>query len=158
MSLLVEVTRLPLFKLPLPLRRTFATQTFTYSYRKMGKKKSSVPSEELLLLPYHQSNTTGSSATIVDTHTHLASTFAAYRGKYKAGKFETVFDFVRGMYEGRKVEAIVDVWCEAPVQKLWKEFADSALNSEERERNWGGMEYWFVMGELIHWYLILYEG
>ena len=46
------------------------------------------------------------------------------------------------MYEGRNVESIVDVWCEAPVNKQWKEFADSALNLE----GWGGLKYWFVMG------------
>ena len=51
------------------------------------------------------------------------------------------------MYHGRRVEAIVDVWCEAPVLKQWKELADSALTQEQREKDWGGIEYWFVMGE-----------
>jgi hypothetical protein len=110
--------------------------------KKMGKKKSGPP-EELLILPEHPSKPT---ATIVDTHTHLASTFASYRGKYKEGKHETVYDFVKELYRGKNVEAIVDVWCEAPPQKLWREFADSALTAEDRQTKWGGLEYWFVMG------------
>jgi len=61
-----------------------------------------------------------------------------------------VYDFVRTMYEGRNVESIVDVWCEAPVNKQWKEFADSALNHENMQRLWGGLKYWFVMGVHPH--------
>lgn len=111
--------------------------------RPMGKKnKSNTPSEDYLSSLSHSTT-----SPIVDTHTHLASTFALYRGKYKEGKYDTVYDFVRGMYQGKNVEAIVDVWCEAPVQKLWKEFADSALTDEDRKTKWGGLEYWFVMGE-----------
>ncbi|KAF8994504.1 hypothetical protein BDQ17DRAFT_1392418 [Cyathus striatus] len=74
---------------------------------------------------------------IIDTHTHLASTFNFYQTRYKTGKHTDVYDFIRGMYEGRDVKAIVDVWCEAPVQKLWREFADSAGEKEK----WGGVEY-----------------
>ena len=40
--------------------------------------------------------------------------------------------------------AVVDVWCEAPVRKSWREFADAAA-----EGRWGGMEYWFVMGTRV---------
>jgi hypothetical protein len=108
----------------------------------MGKKKSQSVPESALLLPARDET-----QPIVDTHTHLASTFEFYRRKYKSGQYETVYDFVRAVYEGRKVEAIVDVWCEAPVQPLWKEFADSALREEDRKTKWGGLEYWFVMGE-----------
>jgi len=60
-----------------------------------------------------------------------------------------VYDFVKKLYEGRKVEAIVDVWCDAPVHKLWKEFANSALTEEGRENVWSKMEYWFTMGEFF---------
>lgn len=111
----------------------------------MGKKKSTTPGEEYLLLP-----TPPSLLGIVDTHTHVASTYEYYRGRYKQGKYNTVHDFVRSMYEGRNVESIVDVWCEAPVRKQWKEFADSALNHEDRQRLWGGLEYWFVLGAYIN--------
>ncbi|THU83511.1 Metallo-dependent hydrolase [Dendrothele bispora CBS 962.96] len=108
-------------------------------------RKNSVPAEDFLALPAHSSTTP-----IVDTHTHLASTFEFYRSKYKEGKYDTVFDFVKGMYNEKKVEAIIDVWCEAPVQRLWKEFADSAINEEDRRTKWGGLEYWFVMGVHPH--------
>jgi TatD DNase family protein len=125
----------------------------TLAPRKMGKNKrtNTVPGEEHLLLPPHpfainrasESGTRG----FIDTHTHIASTFATYRSKYKEGKYETAIEFFRAMCEGRRVEAVVDVWCEAPVQKVWKEFADLALIAEDRERIWGGINYWFVMGE-----------
>ena len=112
--------------------------------RPMAKKKtSSTPGEEYLLLP-----TPPTTSAIVDTHTHVATTFEFYRGRYKQGKYQTVYDFVRTMYEGRNVESIVDVWCDAPVNKLWKEFADAALNLEDGQRLWGGLKYWFVMGPL----------
>ena len=87
-----------------------------------------------------------SAAPIVDTHTHLASTFEAYRQRYKACKYETVFDFVRGLYGDRNVESIIDVWCEAPVRSLWREFSNSA-----HDDRWGGIKYWFVMGESTGW-------
>ena len=106
------------------------------------KKKPSTPGEEYLLLPTPPSN-----LTIVDTHTHVAPTFEFYRRRYKQGKHQTVYDFVRAMYEGRNVESIVDVWCDAPVDKQWKEFADSSLNPEDGKILWG-LEYWFVMGAL----------
>jgi TatD DNase family protein len=107
----------------------------------MGKnknKKQSIPDEAHLLLPQYATNTA-----IVDTHTHLVSTFAQYQNKYKGGKYETIYDFVRGLYQGRKVDSIVDVWCEAPVQTIWRELADSA---QRRDEQWDGIQYWFVMG------------
>ena len=108
----------------------------------MGKKsRNSLPAEDYLLLPAHSST-----ASIVDTHTHLASTFAAYKQKYPAGICNTVYEFLQHFYKDKYVEAIVDVWCEAPVQKLWREFADSALTAEDRAGKWGGTEYYFVMG------------
>ncbi|KAF9444806.1 hypothetical protein P691DRAFT_777998 [Macrolepiota fuliginosa MF-IS2] len=111
----------------------------------MGKKKSNTPSETFLVLP-----TPPTTAPIIDTHTHLVSTFESYRQRYKDNKHETIFDLLRGIYAGRNVESIVDVWCEAPVRKLWKEFADSALKPEDRHGKWGGIDYWFVMGVHPH--------
>ncbi|KAI4527735.1 Metallo-dependent hydrolase [Schizophyllum commune Loenen D] len=112
----------------------------------MGKKsRKNVPAEDHLLLPAHPTT-----APIVDTHTHLASTFAAYKHKYPAGKCNTVYEFLQHFYNDKHVEAIVDVWCEAPVQKLWREFADSALTAEDRAGKWGGTEYYFVMGVHPH--------
>ncbi|KJA22394.1 hypothetical protein HYPSUDRAFT_41021 [Hypholoma sublateritium FD-334 SS-4] len=106
----------------------------------MAKKKSSTPAEEHLLLPKPPST-----LPIVDTHTHIASTFDYYRGRYKEGAHTDVFGFVQAMYAGRSVAAVVDVWCEAPVRKTWREFADAAA-----EGRWGAMEYWFVMGVHPH--------
>ncbi|KAG7090299.1 hypothetical protein E1B28_011897 [Marasmius oreades] len=113
----------------------------------MGKKKNPI-TEDRLILPSHA--TTSTSTSIVDTHTHLASTYETYRSKFKNAKYETVYDFVKGMYQDKKVEAIVDVWCEAPVRRVWKEFADSALDEEDRRTKWGGVDYWFVMGVHPH--------
>lgn len=109
----------------------------------MGKKKTSYPAEEYLSLS--RSATTK----IVDTHTHIASTYETYRSKYPNGKYQTVYDFVKGIYKDKNVDAIIDVWCEAPVRTaLWREFADSALKKEDRESKWGGIDYWFVIGQL----------
>ena len=124
----------------LSILHSFRLRTQGY-HRKMGKKKSSTPSESFLLLP-----TPPSTLPIVDTHTHLASTFEMYRTRYKEGSIKGVYEFVKHMYHGRNVEAIVDVWCEAPVRSLWKTFADSALTKEDRETIWNGMDYWFVIG------------
>ncbi|KIY49653.1 hypothetical protein FISHEDRAFT_72293 [Fistulina hepatica ATCC 64428] len=109
----------------------------------MAKKKA-VPEHHLSLPP------PPGAQDVVDTHTHLASTYAAYRSKYPDGLYKDVFEFVRAMYKDRGVKAIVDVWCEAPVQKVWKELADSALDEKDRQRLWGGLDYWFVMGVHPH--------
>ncbi|KAI1796490.1 hypothetical protein LXA43DRAFT_879704 [Ganoderma leucocontextum] len=113
----------------------------------MGKnKKSSVPDEGHLLLPQHAGRPHPASTPIVDTHTHLLSTYSFYRSKYKQARYTTVYDFVRELYKDRGVDAIVDVYCEAPKLKTWKEIADSALTEKARREMWGGLEYWFVMG------------
>ncbi|KAJ7779239.1 hydrolase [Mycena metata] len=113
----------------------------------MGKKSKVVPESHFRLVHPAISE---SSSRIVDTHTHLASTFEAYRHKYPAGDYTTVFDFVRGLYVPAGVQQIVDVWCEAPVRPLWREFADSALTEDDRQKLWGGVGYWFVMGVHPH--------
>ncbi|KAI0645355.1 hypothetical protein C8Q79DRAFT_910324 [Trametes meyenii] len=116
----------------------------------MGRKKNSAPAEHHLLLPQHSGRADTQPAPIVDTHTHLLSTFSLYRSKYKEGKHDTVYDFVREMYRGHGVDAIVDVYCEAPVQRQWRELADSAISEEDRKEKWAGLEYWFVMGVHPH--------
>jgi TatD DNase family protein len=121
----------------------------------MGKNKT--PAESNLILPAAtEADGAGSSGVsqlpIVDTHTHLHSTYSTYKRKYPNGTFSSIHEFVKGVYGGRNVEAIVDVWCETPVQELWKEIADSAVSEEGRAGDWGGLEYYFVMGEfLIGW-------
>jgi len=149
-----------------PGRQAFSTTlhlTEPKKWVKMGKKNRAIP-EEAFKLPAHPffapPGVAGEVATaspasrpgIVDTHTHLLSTFAAYRQKYLDGKYITVHEFVRGLYldgvpEGQpKVTDIVDVWCEAPVTAQWRELADSALTEEQRKNDWGGINYWFVIG------------
>lgn len=141
---------------PAPALQTLRPYTTGKPARKMGKKKSSVPAEEHLLLPQHPGRPDAQTTPIVDTHTHLLSTFSFYRSKYKEGKHDTVYDFVREMYRGHAVDAIVDVYCEAPVTKQWRELADSALSAEDRRVKWGGLEYWFVMGQSESYYILSY--
>ena len=52
--------------------------------------------------------------------------FALYRSKYPEGQYEIAFDIVEGMYTGKGVETIVDVWCEPEVfmQGTRKELVD----------------------------------
>ncbi|KAF9033562.1 hypothetical protein BJ165DRAFT_1515121 [Panaeolus papilionaceus] len=94
--------------------------------------------EEHLLLPEPPSH-----LPIIDTHTHIAATFDFYKRHYKDGKYKTVYEFAKGLYDGRNVKAIVDVWCEAPISKKWKEYADAALDPSNP---WNGIEYWFAIG------------
>jgi len=129
-----------------PLLRFPSYSSYAKNYchtHRMGKNNKKGPSEDSLVLPDHPRHFT---APIVDTHTHLMSTFVAYKQKYKEGKCENLYDFVNGLYRGKKVTALVDVWCEAPVQSVWKEIADSAIAVQDREDKWRGLEYWFVMG------------
>ena len=125
----------------------------TFSKR-MGKNRSKAPAipESCFNLPAHNSfKSEGAAPNFVDTHTHLLSTFTSYRSKYPEGQYSTLHDFARGLYRPlsgkHAVSAMVDVWCDAPVVKQWKEVADSALTEEQRDKDWGGLEYWFVMGE-----------
>ena len=80
------------------------------------------------------------------------TTYSFYCHRYKEGKHKNVFDFIKAMYEGHNVEAIMDIWCDAPVQKLWKTFTDLALTPEDRQSHWGGIEYWFALGKLAVFY------
>ena len=93
--------------------------------------------------------------TIIDSHTHLVSTFNMYRQKYPNGKYTNIYDFAKAFLGGKRsveacdrhaVEAIIDVWCEAPVLPTWREIADSAMDPDKRKELWGDLEYWFVMG------------
>lgn len=120
----------------------------------MGNKKKSPPPvpESVYILPLRDST----APAIIDTHTHLASTYQSYIHKYPQSPIassshnKTVFDFVKTLYDSpgheQNVESIVDVWCEAPVQKnLILEFADAAL-----QEKWGKLRYRFVAGVHPH--------
>src|SRR5262249_22241736 len=132
----------------------------------MGKKKKPViPDEHHLALPLHPQFLDKAHATpIVDTHTHLLPTFSKYRGLYPGAKYNDVFSFVKGFYGTaageekkavqQKIDAIIDVWCDAPVPKDWKVLADSALSEDDRRDKWGGVNYWFVMGECFYLFVV----
>ena len=112
-----------------------------------NKKRTAVLDESHLILNTLPTSTAITS--IVDTHTHLISTYSFYRSKYPSGQHVTVYDFVRALYRDAGVRAIVDVYCEAPELGAWRELADSALTEEGRRDVWGGIEYWFVMGASV---------
>lgn len=131
------------------IRTHSRTLTTTPTLSRMGKnnkKRNNIPDEKYLLLPVHSTTAT---TPVIDTHTHLLSTFSWYRSKYGSGRFSDLFEFVRGVYHGHNIKAIVDVWCEPPMPPVWKELADSALSPEDRTTKWGGVDYWFVMGKLF---------
>ncbi|KAI9461875.1 hypothetical protein F5148DRAFT_1214567 [Russula earlei] len=119
---------------PWPFHSRFSSYIHKHKHKHMGKNNRKGPSEDCLTLPDHPRHM---SAPIIDTHTHLVSTFTAYKQKYKDGKHETIYDLVKGLYREKKVTALVDVWCEAPILPV---------TAENREDKWGGLEYWFVMG------------
>ncbi|KAI9566635.1 hypothetical protein HD554DRAFT_2115274 [Boletus coccyginus] len=127
-------------------------KTIKMARSKNKNKKHTVPDESHLSLPAHP-NANAATTPIIDTHTHLLSTFSFYKSKYPTGKYDTLWDFVREVYHGRNIKAIVDVWCEAPVQRAWKEVAESAVSAHDRAEKWGEIEYWFVMG--VHPYVDL---
>ncbi|KAG8683276.1 hypothetical protein FRC08_014381, partial [Ceratobasidium sp. 394] len=131
----------------------------------MGKKSAPKPPETCLDVPQVPSLVGVDVTPIYDTHTHLHSTFEAYRAAYSTSRrYETVQDFVKGFYGGARtaddnaslpaiyvpVKSIVDVWCEAPISKEWRNLADSALTPESRAEHWGDLDYHFVMGVHPH--------
>ena len=62
------------------------------------------------------------------------------------------------MWGEHRVESVIDVWCEAPVQKAWRELADSAIEEADRKSKWAGTEYWFVIGEFDEFFCPLYSN
>lgn len=65
----------------------------------MGKNhkrsKRVAPSESNLILPKHPAET--DDMRLVDTHTHVHSTFLSYRKAYPDSAYKSVFDFARGV-------------------------------------------------------------
>ncbi|CAE7082798.1 unnamed protein product [Rhizoctonia solani] len=130
---------------------------------RMGKKSKAPKLPETCLEVPSVASLAGVDVTpIYDTHTHLHSTFEAYRKEYPEGRYSTIPEFVKGYY-GRiagnedlpaihvPVKSLVDVWCEAPILfDAWRQLADSALTPESRAEKWGDIEYHFVMGVHPH--------
>jgi hypothetical protein len=112
---------------------------------KMGKaskaRKTAIPPEEHLIPPTHPQlqGLTANAPSIIDTHSHISSTYEAYRKAYPNGAHNDVYSFTRAMVNDRNVSALVDVFCEAPVLPVWKNLA----NADEK---WGDLKYRFVMG------------
>ncbi|GAB1518074.1 hypothetical protein RhiTH_001133 [Rhizoctonia solani] len=127
---------------------------------RMGKKSKAPKLPETCLDVPQVGSLAGIQVTpIYDTHTHLHSTFEAYRKEYPEGRYTTIPEFVKGYYTRATeqsesihipVKSLVDVWCEAPILKQWRTLADSALTPESRAEKWGDIEYHFVMGVHPH--------
>ena len=66
-------------------------------------------------------------STCLCTHTHLLSTFEEYHEKYPEGAHDTIYKLTCAVTTGWNVNVMIDVYCKAPVWKVWKELADSAL-------------------------------
>ncbi|CAE6389131.1 unnamed protein product [Rhizoctonia solani] len=129
---------------------------------RMGKSKAPKLPETCLDVPQVASLAGMEVTPIYDTHTHLHSTFKAYRKEYPEGRYTSISEFVKGYYTRTTeqneelpaihvpVKSLVDVWCEAPILKEWRTLADSALTPDSRAENWGDIEYHFVMGVHPH--------
>ena len=90
-----------------------------------NKKRTAVLDESHLILNTLPTSTAITS--IVDTHTHLLSTFEEYHEKYPKGAHDTIYELACAVTTGWNVNVMIDVYCKAPVWKAWKELADSAL-------------------------------
>ncbi|KAK4051935.1 hypothetical protein OIV83_002640 [Microbotryomycetes sp. JL201] len=96
----------------------------------MGSKSKSkgTPDESCLVLPRHRdlSDDTGADEQLIDTHTHILSTYETYLQKYPDAKHKaSIAQFVSALLidngEAHKVAKVIDVWCEAPLRPEWKD-------------------------------------
>ncbi|KAM0754802.1 Metallo-dependent hydrolase [Meredithblackwellia eburnea MCA 4105] len=123
--------------------------------RKMTKSKKSrgPPPEGCLMLPKHPelAGDEGEGVELVDTHTHILSTYAAYTAKYPPPDHthQTIKSFAKDVLQSHGITHVVDVWCEAPMVKNWREVVDSLseLNKDDKDE---GMKYSFVVGAHPH--------
>ena len=76
---------------------------------------------------FHLPKFISSLSTCLCTHTHLLSTFEEYHEKYPEGAHNTIYKLACAVTTGWNVNIMVDVYCKAPVWKVWKKLADSAL-------------------------------
>ncbi|GAA6038934.1 hypothetical protein JCM8097_000581 [Rhodosporidiobolus ruineniae] len=113
------------------------------SSRSSNSKKT--PPETVLLLPQHpelKALAEGNEVELVDTHTHVLSTFLTYKEKYPEGQHTTVQDFVKATLPN--MSAVVDVWCEAPMVGNWQEIVGSL--SDLKQADPSALDYYFVVG------------
>lgn len=78
----------------------------------------------------------------IDTHAHLWMTLEAFQqGGYAV---KDVFDMAHQLHFAEHVEYLVDIWCEAPVQKeRCLHLADA-----DQQLDWRGVDYRFAIGFL----------
>ncbi|GAA5869682.1 hypothetical protein JCM16303_000547 [Sporobolomyces ruberrimus] len=110
-----------------------------------SSKSKSLPDETRLVLPRHDAVSQVRLVEIIDTHTHIWSIFEAYREKYPEGKHTTVKDFVQATLlspESNRVEAVVDVWCEADDPFQRPEWNETVTTLSELD----GFSYHYVIG------------
>lgn len=134
-----------------------------------SKSSKSLPLEERLILSSHTAlKDRAHEVEIIDTHTHIWSTFQACtlqfhfsnpefaqffsseidRERYPQGKHTTVKDYIRATLctpESNETKKVVDVWCEAGDPKKreeWNETVDSLTKLE-------GLDYHYVIGTLM---------
>ncbi|KAK4058279.1 hypothetical protein OIO90_000436 [Microbotryomycetes sp. JL221] len=97
----------------------------------MGSKSKSkgTPDEACLVLPRHKDlehDSTTSYPDLIDTHTHVLSTYETYLSKYPQGKHTQLANFVNNLLidngdQAHKLSKVVDVWCEAPLRTEWRD-------------------------------------
>ncbi|GAA5884680.1 hypothetical protein JCM6882_005347 [Rhodosporidiobolus microsporus] len=112
---------------------------------RQSNKSSRTPHESVLVLPPHaelKGLPEGEQVELVDTHTHVLSTFLAYKDKYPEGEHQTIQSFVSATLP--TMSAVVDVWCEAPMTASWREVVDSL--SDLKKENPKALDYHFVVG------------
>lgn len=111
----------------------------------VSKSKSRTPAESTLVLPRHPDLSPDSNAELVDTHTHLLSTYIEYVRKYQDRSHATISQFVQALLlsdQSQKVAKIVDVWCEAPLitSPSWRDLVEELSGVD-------GFDYRFVIGK-----------
>ncbi|GAA5975956.1 hypothetical protein JCM10908_005338 [Rhodotorula pacifica] len=118
------------------------------SSRSSGKSRT--PNEGVLVLPAHaelqELSHEERSSLLCDTHTHIFSTWRAYKEKYPEGQHGSIRSFVQATLqsdEGNRLAKAVDVWCESPPVSNWREIVDDLSGLEVED---GGLSYHFVVG------------
>ncbi|GAA5823245.1 hypothetical protein JCM3770_000095 [Rhodotorula araucariae] len=114
---------------------------------RQSTRSNRTPHEDVLVLPIHDDiKERLADVELVDTHTHVHSTFRAYKEKYPDGKHTAIRDFVAATLqadESHKLAACVDVYCEGADMAHWAATV-SALSDVP------GLSYHFVAGAHPH--------
>lgn len=122
------------------LARRFSSRTMVSKSKSRGP-----PAEHTLVLPRHEALKSDSPVELVDSHTHVLSTYLSYIKSYPDRTHESIQAFVKALLasqDSNKVAAVVDVWCEAPLVANWREIVDSLTELKSE-----GLSYHFVVGE-----------